>query len=396
MAIASVESIGALADSRFEAVRDIRRELHKIPEKGYHEYKTSALISDTLKNWNIPFRGGIAETGIIAEIVTDESYPTIALRADIDGLPIQEKTGLDFCSVHEGYMHACGHDMHTAGLLGTLSILNEIRNELPVNIRGIFQPAEESVPGGAQFMIKGGALENPVPEAIFGLHVDPFIPPGMVLLKDGPMMASTALFTITVKGKGGHAASPYKTVDPIPAAARIIEALQTIQSRMIDPMAPCVISVTKIQSGNVYNIVPETAEMCGTARTLDLETMKQIPVKMEAIIKGITEGIGAEYEFNYERGTSVLINDPGLNSFVTDIAVKYLGENAPGEYEGTFGGEDFADYLEHVPGCFFRLGCGTGSEKIPLHNPHFIPDEEALRFGMMMFTGIALNFGKEK
>jgi len=381
------------AMSLFGHIRGIRRELHQTPEPGFKEFKTAALISEQLSERGIPFRDKVAGTGIIARIEHDPALPTVALRADMDALPLQEKTGVPFQSRNEGFMHACGHDMHTACLLGVLVILNERKSELPVNVRGIFQPGEESVPGGAQFMIREGALENPTPAAILGLHVDPTLSAGAIAVKPGPMMAATAMFTITVKGRGGHAASPYKSVDPIPAAARIIEALQTIQSRMIDPFGPCVISVTKIEAGVTYNIVPETAVLCGTARTLDPRTMDTIPEKMEKLVKGITEGIDASYEFEYVRGTSVLVNDDDLTAHVAETGRNILGESSVKDFQGTFGGEDFADYLGHVPGCFFRLGCGLGDDPAPLHNPHFNPDENALTYGMAVMSGIVLNFG---
>jgi len=389
------KSILETATALFDHLKQIRREIHQIPECGFAEAKTSQYIAERLSNWNIPFRDNIAKTGIIARIDIEPSLPAIALRAELDALPITEQTGVSYCSKHEGFMHACGHDIHMTCLLGALRLLNERKSELPVNVIGIFQPAEETVPGGALNMIKEGVLKNPKVDAIFGQHVDPLAQTGTISLKAGPMMASTAKFTITVHGKGGHAASPFTAVDPIPVAAQIVTAVQNIASRMIDPFAPAVISITQVSAGTAYNIIPESASLVGTTRTLNSKTADMIPHKMEQIVKGITESFETRYTFEYTPGTPVLENDETKTDVVRRTGKHVLGDNAVQDYSGTFGGEDFAEYLQIVPGCFFRLGCmKAGTEQYPLHHPKFNPDEQSIIYGTAMFAGIALHYGQ--
>lgn len=377
----------------FDELVSIRRKLHQIPERGFEEVKTSRFLQETLAGWGIEFRHGIAGTGIIAYIESDPGKKTIGLRADMDALPVEEKTELDFSSKHEGYFHACGHDMHMTCLLGALKILNDRKESLPVNVKAIFQPAEEVLPGGAAVVIKEGFLKNPDVVAVFGLHVDPFLPTGSIAVKAGPMMASTAGFKITIKGKGGHAAKPFKCIDPIPIAAQVITSLQTISSRMIDPLTPVVISVTKIRAGTTHNVIADNVTLEGTARSLDKSSAQSIPEKMEQLIKGIVSGYNAGYEFDYNHGTAVLVNDGKMTEHVLSVGEKILGSKGVTEYEGTFGGEDFAEYLLHVPGSFFRLGCSVeGVEPVSLHNPTFSPNEQSLIHGSEMLAGIALDF----
>jgi amidohydrolase len=393
MALNTEHVVNQRAQELYNELVSIRRELHKIPEPGYKETKTSDYIAQILKSWDIPFRRGIGGTGISVSIEKDPSLKTIALRADIDALPVNEQSGLSYSSEHEGYMHACGHDMHTTCLLGSLRILNEMKDSLPVNVKAIFQPAEELIPGGAGAVIKDRFLENPDVDSIFGLHMEPFLPTGEISVKSGAMMASTAFFTLHILGKGGHSAKPFSCIDPIPIAAQIITALQTIPSRMIDPLAPAVLSVTKISAGSAMNIIPESAVISGSVRALDADTGKAVPKMIEQLVSGIVTGYGADYTFDYEKGSEVLVNDGQMTEHVRSIGRKLLGSECVHEYEGTFGGEDFAQYLSRVPGCFFRLGCDDGrTQPVSLHNPTFNPDEKALLYGTAMFAGIAADY----
>ena len=378
----------------FEDLVQIRRELHQIPEPGFEETKTSRFIADILQKWNIAHLQGVAGTGIIASIESSQAKKTVALRADMDALPVDEQNDLPFRSKHNGYFHACGHDMHMTCLLGALTILNERKHDLPVNVRAIFQPAEEKIPGGALAVIQDKGLENPKVEAIFGLHVEPFLPTGFIAVKSGPVMASTAQFTIRVIGKGGHAAKPFECTNPIPAAAQIVTSLQAITGGMIDPLKPGVLSVTTINAGTTFNVIPEEAAIQGSARSLDESTAGAFPEKIENIVKGIVSAYGADYAFEYNRGTGVLVNDEAMTKHVQDVGRKLLGSGAVHDYVGTFGGEDFAEYLLHVPGCFFRLGCAQeGIEQESLHHPKFNPDERALIYGSAVFAGIIAGFG---
>lgn len=371
----------------------IRRELHRIPEPGFEEKKTAQFITATLRRWNLPFREGIAGTGVVASIGVDSGIPTVALRADIDALPIEEENDIPYRSQHPGYMHACGHDLHTTILLGALNLLKKRRDDLSVNVRAIFQPAEERFPGGAQNMIKEGVLDDPLVAAIFGLHVDPFIETGMIALKEGPMMASAAKFDITVSGKGGHSAKPHDSVDPIPVAAGIVTGLQSLSGGKIDPFIPAIITVTQIRAGNTYNIIPETAVLKGTARSLDPGIAGMLPKLMERVIAGVAAAHGARYEFRYTPATAALANDAAMTDHVRKVCTEMLGEKAVGDYPGTLGGEDFAGYLQRVPGCFFRLGARKpDKEPMPQHHPRFDPDEHALVYGAALMAGIILRY----
>ena len=381
------------AQELFDELVTIRRHLHTIPELGNKELKTSDYIARLLESWSISFERGIGGTGIAINLNHDTKRKTVALRADMDALPILEQTGLPFTSEHEGCMHACGHDMHMTCLLGALRILKEREETLPVNIKAIFQPAEELVPGGAPAVINDGFLEDPKVNSIFGLHVEPYLETGNIAVTPGAMMALTAAFTIHIKGKGGHAASSYNCIDPIPIAAQIITALQTIPSRMIDPLTPVVVSVTKMNAGTAMNIIPESAVLEGTVRSFDKETKVVLPKKMEKIIRGITSASGSGYTFEYNVGTDVLVNDEQMTEHVRTIGRTLFGDVSVHDYVPTFGGEDFADYLNEVPGCFFRLGCFSGSgNQVPLHNPAFSPDEQALVYGAAILAGIAAEY----
>jgi len=358
-------------------LKDIRRKLHQIPEPGFSEEKTSGFIAGMLAEMHIPFQDKIAGTGIVARIERGDGMPSVALRADIDALPISEQNDVPYRSRHEGCMHACGHDMHTACLLGALMLLDERKNALPVNVTAIFQPAEEKLPGGARRIIAEGVLSDYAVKAIFGLHVDPFLKTGAFAVKAGTMMASTAGFTITITGKGGHAAMPFKAVDPVLVAAHVITALQAVPGRMIDPLAPCVVTATQISAGSAFNIIPETAVIKGTARTLDPGTADKIPAYMERMIRGIAESYGAEYALDYVPGTPALVNDETMTGHVIATAVRLFGDGTVHDFKGTFGGED----------------CGDGSTgAAPLHHPRVNPDEEALIYGAAVLAGIALSF----
>ncbi|KPK92696.1 hypothetical protein AMJ80_06380, partial [bacterium SM23_31] len=262
------------------------------------------------------------------------------------------------------------------------------------NVRAIFQPAEEKIQGGALAVIQDKGLENPKVEAIFGLHVEPFLPTGCIAVKSGPVMASTAQFTIRVIGKGGHAAKPFECTNPISVAAQIVTSLQAITGGMIDPLKPGVLSVTTINAGTIFNVIPEEAAIQGSVRSLDESTAGAFPEKIENIVKGIVSAYGADYTFEYNRGTGVLVNDEAMTKHVQDVGRKLLGDGAVHDYVGTFGGEDFAEYLLHVPGCFFRLGCAQeGIEQESLHHPKFNPDERALIYGSAVLAGIIAGFG---
>ena len=376
------------------SIIETRHYLHRNPELSGEERETAALVAQQLRQWGIEDIqidiAGHGVTGILRG--KDADAPMLALRADMDALPIHETSALPYASCKPGIMHACGHDGHTATLLGTAAILAELQEQLPRSVKFIFQPAEETT-GGADAMVAAGVLEGV--GAIVALHGWPHLEIGKIGIRPGPMMASADIFDITIKGKGGHAAYPHTTIDPIVIGSQIVTAFQTIASRAISPLDSVVVSVTQFHAGTAYNVIPGTADLRGTVRTLSNAVRIQIPEQMERIANGICAAFGAECEFHYASGTPVVVNDTGLISQIEAIGAAVLGqENVVYLETPTMGAEDFAFYLAHVPGAMFRLG--VGKEVSALHTPTYNFSDEALPYGIEMFSEIALRYGKEK
>jgi amidohydrolase len=309
----------------------------------------------------------------------------------MDALPIQEENSHDFVSTAPGVMHACGHDGHTAVLLGVARILTERRDELGGELRFIFQHAEEVLPGGAQAMVDAGVMEGV--DLIVGQHVWATLEHGQVGLKEGALMASPDTFFMTIRGKGGHAAKPNETVDPIPIAAQVVMALQTIVSRTVDPIEPAVVSVTQFHAGTTYNVIPEEAKLVGTVRTFDKALRARIPKEMERIVKGVTEAHGAEYEFAWQDGYRPVINDAKVTARVAEVAKRLFGEERVVTLPPNMGGEDFSAFLEKAPGTFFYTGGGNVARGIvhPHHHPRFDIDETSLDLSLRLFVAVALD-----
>jgi len=372
---------------------EARRWLHRYPELSRQEYKTSEFISDYLKGLQIEHKTKVSKTGIVGTIQVQNSEKTVALRSDMDALPVREQTGLPFSSENVGIMHACGHDVHMSCLLGAATILQKYREKLTCNVKIIFQPSEESIPGGALSMINEGVLKNPDVDAIFGLHTDPNLPVGTIGIKKGPMMASANNFQIKIMGKGGHAASPHLAKDPILASAEVVLALQKIVSRMINPFTPAVLSFGTISGGTASNIIPEEVELVGTCRTLDVETSELFPQTIPNIVKGITDGYGCTFTFRYIKGTPVLVNDAEMTELVKSAASEITGSENVVTVVGMMGGEDFAYFLQKVKGCFFRLGTGSKNKvEHYLHSPFYVPDENSVKYGIMTLVNIVNHF----
>jgi len=370
-----------------------RRWLHRYPELSKEEFKTAEYLSKYLNRLGIEQRTKVAKTGIVGLIPVAGAERTIALRADMDALPITERTGLPFSSENENVMHACGHDIHMSCLLGVAALLKKHSDKLTCNVKIIFQPSEESIPGGAITMMNEGVLNNPDVDAIFGLHTDPNLPVGTIGIKKGPMMASANNFQIKIIGKGGHAASPHLTKDPILTGAEVVVALQKIVSRMSNPFAPAVLSFGTISGGTASNIIPEEVELVGTCRALDIETSELFPQTIPKIVKGITEGYGCTFQYRYIQGTPVLVNDPDMTDLVKKAASEIVGDDNIVRVVGMMGGEDFAYYLQKVKGCFFRLGVGsTAKAEFYLHSPFYIPDENSIKYGILSFINIVNHF----
>ncbi|MEZ4458084.1 MAG: amidohydrolase, partial [Gemmatimonadales bacterium] len=323
--------------------------------------------------------------------LTGRPGPVLAFRADMDALPIQEENEHDFVSTAPGVMHACGHDGHTAVLLGVARILTERRDELAGELRFIFQHAEEVLPGGAQAMVDAGVMDGV--DLVVGQHVWATLEHGQIGVKEGPMMASPDTFFITIRGKGGHAAKPEQTIDPIPVAAQVVMALQTIVSRTVDPIEPAVVSVTQFHAGTTHNVIPEEAKLVGTVRTFDKALRARIPEDMERIIKGITEAHRADYEFAWQEGYRPVINDAAVTGRVAAVARRLFGDERVVTMPPNMGGEDFSAFLEKAPGTFFYTGAGNAERglKGPHHHPKFDIDESSLDLSLRLFVAVALD-----
>ena len=370
-----------------------RRLLHAKPELSFEEYETQRYIAGQLREMGIPFRK-IAGTGLVAEIRGGRGAgPTVALRADIDALPITEANDVPYRSENEGVMHACGHDVHTSSLLGTAEILTVVREHFAGTVRLLFQPGEEKLPGGATLMIRDGALKNPVPEAIFGQHVHPPLAAGMVGFRPGIYMASTDELYLTVRGRGGHGAMPHNAVDPIVVTAQIVTAVQQLVSRNTDPTLPAVITFGHVASdGGATNVIPNAVKLQGTLRTLDEVWRKELHHRLDKLVTGIAAAMGATAELTIGHGYPFLKNDEALTRRAFSAARKFLGEDRVVELPIRMTGEDFAFYTHHLPACFYRLGVGgpaLGAER-PVHTDTFDVDEACLETGSGLMAWLAV------
>ncbi len=389
------ERIKALSSKHFAKIVKLRREFHQYPESAYNEYKTSERIAKELRKLGIRVRTGVARTGVVGVLGGKKKGKTIALRADMDALPITEQTDFSYISRIDGLMHACGHDAHMACVIGAATILSELKDQLNGNVKLIFQPSEESPPGGAKPMIRAGALKNPDVSGIFGLHCDSGIPIGKIGVKEGPFMAQADSFDITIKGVSGHGARPHDGIDAILVAAQVLQALQTIASRKADPVQPVVVSVGKIEGGTKRNIICDRVTLQGTSRTLSNEVAKRIPRWLKEIVSGVTRSAGASFELKYSLGYPVLINQPQATDLARRTITRMFGKQAVFEIKKPLmGAEDFAFYLQKVPGSFLRLGIRNPKKKAiyPWHHPKFTVDEDALEIGAALLAGLALDF----
>jgi hippurate hydrolase len=382
------------AEELFADVLNIRRHLHAHPELSFREFNTVSFVEEQLQKIGISDIKRIAGTGLVAHIQGREpASKCIALRADMDALPITEENEVPYASLNKGVMHACGHDVHTSCLLGAAHILHEMRDQFTGTIKLLFQPGEESHPGGASIMIEEGALKAPVPQAIFGLHVFPNLPAGTVGFRPGRYMASADEIYITIHGKGGHAAQPHQTVDPIAIAALVITGLQQVIARKCDPMSPSVLTFGKIAGGFATNVIPEKVELLGTFRAMDEKWRYEAHKWIRDFTEQTCAAYGATATVEIPIGYPVLFNDPALTEKATSWATRYAGGDNVHPLEMRMGAEDFAFYTHHVPGCFFRIGTnGNNTEyTAPVHNPRFNVDEESLKTGMGMMAWLALN-----
>jgi len=387
------QEIKRFASDYFEEIRAIRRHLHKHPELSCEEFKTSEFICEKLDEYAIPYTKGVAKTGVVGLIEgRHPSRKVIALRTDMDALQVVEENDVDYISLVPGKMHACGHDVHMACLLGASKILMKITDQFEGSIKIIFQPSEETYPGGAIEMIREGVLKNPDVSNVIGQHVVNTVDAGKIGIKAGPYMASTDEIFLTVKGKGGHAATPEQLIDPILIASHIIVALQQIVSRNANPINPTVISFGRIIGDGRTNIIPNEVNIEGTVRTYDESWRKTIHEKIAFMASGIAGSMGGSCETRISHGFPFLHNNENLTQNIRTIAIEYLGETNVIDLEARMTAEDFAYFAKEVPSCFYRLGIRNEKKGIisNLHTPTFDVDESCLETGMGLMAWLAV------
>ena len=376
---------------------DLRRQIHQKPELSGSETETAKLVMSRLEHLGIPYHV-VAGTGVVGLIEGALPGKTLALRADMDALNLQENTSLEFSSIHPGASHSCGHDIHTAVLLGCAEVLNGMRESIKGNIKLIFQPAEENL-SGALRMLQSAVLENPAVDAIMALHCWPELPAGAIGLKKGSFMASSDNLDITIIGKAGHAAHPHKCVDPIVIAGQVLTCLQTIVAREISPVDSAVITIGKISGGTARNIIASTVELTGTVRTLTVSMREKVPQLIERMVCKIAEGMNGKAVVRYQPGNPPVINNDALTTLVEQAGSRALGADKVLYLESaSMGGEDFAFYLEKVPGILFRLGTANENpdSRIALHNPKIVFAEEAIATGMVTMCEAALQYLRQE
>lgn len=382
------EKIKSLAKQYSDEFVSVRQHLHANPELSYQEFETSKFIQEKLRSFGIPFEVK-ATTGVLGIIRgKNPESRVIALRADMDALPIQEENELAYRSKNSGVMHACGHDVHTTILLGAAKILNELKEEWTGTIKLLFQPGEERNPGGASYMIKDGVLENPKPQGIFGLHVHPGLDYGKLSFRKGRVMASADEIYITIKSKGGHAAAPHLTVDTVLVASHLIVALQQIISRNNNPTSPSVLSICSVQGGHTTNVIPSEVKLMGTFRAMDETWRYKAHDLIRKLATGLVESMGAEIDLHIDVGYPTVDNDPALTEKAWKLADEFMGKENVSETEMRMGAEDFGYYTQVIPGCFYRLGVKNTEQGIihNVHTPKFNIDERAIETGIGMMS----------
>ena len=374
-----------------------RRHLHEHPELAFQEVETARFVAERLQHLGVEeIQTGIAQTGVTGLIhgTAPGTGKTVLLRADMDALPLNEENQVEYRSTVANVMHACGHDGHTAMLLGVSRILLERRDQFAGTVKVLFQPAEEVPPGGAQAMIAAGVLDNPKVDAAFGMHLAQEQPLGQIAFRAGPTMAAADRFSLTIRGKGGHGARPQSTVDPIAVGAQIVVALQTIVARETDPLKAAVVTVGAFRAGDAFNVIPDTAELRGTVRTFDPAVRDGLEARIEALVRGIASAMRAEIDFTYARGYPATINHPEMTALARAATIATLGEDRVIETPQIMGAEDFSYFLEAVPGCFFFVGSRNPDKGLVWghHHPRFDFDEEALGTGIEAMVATTLHY----
>jgi amidohydrolase len=386
----AIKDIDHLIEKHKSTMIDRRRHLHKFPELSHEEHETARFVYSNLEKLKNLELSKPTPTSVVARLRGCEEGRVLVIRADMDALPVQEENDLEYASRKPGIMHACGHDGHIAMLMATAEVLSSLREQIKGEVRFIFQHAEEKYPGGAEELVQAGVMEKA--DWIIGAHLWSSLKVGTIGIGYGPIMASPDGFRITIKGRGGHAALPHQTNDPIAIGAQIVTNLQHIVARNIDPLENAVVSVTQFKAGNTDNIIPGSAELSGTVRTFDPKIRQKISQLIERIVRGITEAHGATYIYNYYLGYRTVINSPEVTKVIADTVKEVLGEEALTIVRPSMGGEDFSAYLQNTPGTFFFVGAGNKEKGLsyPHHHPQFNIDEEGMINGVRIFVHTAL------
>lgn len=380
-----------------EAMRDEliarRRDFHMHPELGFEEFRTAGIVAEELNKLGLEVQTGIGKTGVVGILEGSQDGPTILVRADMDALPILEENDVSYKSTVDGKMHACGHDGHTAIALGVAKLFSQHRDQIAGRIKFVFQPAEEVV-GGAKAMVADGVLENPRPDVTVGLHLWNGMPVGKIGVADGPVMAGGSLFKMKVIGKGGHAASPQHTVDPVVCAAQIITGLQSIVSRNVSPLDSAVISVTRLQAGTAFNIIPQDVELQGTIRTFKLDVRDSVVERMRQIAEGIGQGMGCTIDLDVQHGVLPVSNNPDVGGRLRPVFSRYVGDDGLEMNERTTGSEDVGFFMDGIPGMYFFVGAKVPDQEqyYGHHHPRFDIDENALPLGVALMSAAVAEY----
>ncbi len=404
-AFSQLDRVNKLVEKHAATTIKMREQIHQNPELGNREFKTAEMVANHLRSLGMEVKTGIGHTGVIGLLKGGKPGTVVAVRADMDALPVTEDTPYAFKSTARttyggkevGVMHACGHDIHTSVQLGVASVLADMRDDIPGTIKFIFQPAEEGPPpgeeGGADLMLKEGAFNDPRPSAVFGLHSYAHMESGKIGYTPGPALAAVDKFIIKIRGKQAHGAQPQLSVDPIVMASQVVTALQTIRSRNLHPLQPSVVTVGIFRGGERFNIIPAEVHLEGTVRTYDPEVRDQVEKRMNELVEGITSAYGGTYDLNYDRGTPATINNLELTKKMVPTLYKVMGKENVLEIEPTMGGEDFAYFANEVPGFFYRLGMvKPGTESGGHHTPNFMADNSCVPIGMKAMSMLLLDY----
>ena len=371
-----------------------RRDIHARPELGNQEQRTAALVVDVLKELGLELHESVGGTGVVAVLRGATAGPTLALRADMDALPLDEEGDRPYRSSTPGVMHACGHDGHVAMALGAARVLHGLRERLHANVKFLFQPAEETYGGASEMLAAGCLTQEPRVDAVFGIHLEPMDAVGALCLKRGPIMASADALRVVVKGMGGHASAPHDCIDPVAVAAHVITNLQTLVTRRFDARSPVVITITYVQAGTAFNVIPPEVVLAGTVRTVEAKVRAEMPARIEELVQHTVAAFGATAEVAYVQGSGVVVNHPTFTDFVRDVVRAARGHDAVVEMaDPVMGAEDFGLYLEQVPGAFAFVGARPShQDAYPCHHPRFDIDEHALPIGVEILSTVALEY----